>query len=53
MIVNITSKQMDITPAIREHIESRLAKLDKWQVSLISPMWCYRKSLKVLWLMPT
>ena len=37
MIVNITSKQMDITPAIREHIESRLAKLDKWQVTLISP----------------
>ncbi|EFB71051.1 ribosomal subunit interface protein [Providencia rustigianii DSM 4541] len=36
MIVNITSKQMDITPAIREHIENRLTKLDKWQVSLIN-----------------
>lgn len=37
MIINITSKQMDITPALREHIESRLTKLNKWQVSLINP----------------
>jgi len=37
MTVNITSKQMDITPAIREHIEGRLKKLDKWQTQLINP----------------
>lgn len=37
MIVNIASKQMDITPAIREHIEDRLSKLNKWQVTLINP----------------
>lgn len=37
MIVNITSKQMEITPAIREHIEDRLTKLTKWQVTLINP----------------
>lgn len=32
--VNITSKQMEITPAIRQHVEDRLAKLDKWQTHL-------------------
>lgn len=37
MIINITSKQMDITPALREHIGSRLTKLNKWQVNLINP----------------
>ncbi|MBG3014584.1 ribosome-associated translation inhibitor RaiA [Proteus faecis] len=37
MIINITSKQMEITPALREHIESRLTKLNKWQVNLINP----------------
>ena len=37
MIVNITSKQMEITPAIREHVEDRLAKLEKWQTDLINP----------------
>jgi ribosome-associated inhibitor A len=37
MTVNITSKQMDITPAIREHVEDRLKKLDKWQTHLINP----------------
>lgn len=37
MIVNITSKQMDITPAIREHVEDRLKKLEKWQTPLINP----------------
>jgi ribosomal subunit interface protein len=31
MTVNITSKQMEITPAIRQHVADRLAKLDKWQ----------------------
>ena len=29
MALNITSKQMEITPAIREHVEGRLAKLEK------------------------
>lgn len=37
MTVNITSKQMDITPAIRSHVEDRLTKLDKWQAQLINP----------------
>ncbi|PLR40906.1 ribosomal subunit interface protein [Chimaeribacter californicus] len=37
MTVNITSKQMDITDAIRQHVEDRLAKLDKWQTQLINP----------------
>jgi len=37
MMINITSKQMDITPAIRSHIEERFAKLEKWQTQLINP----------------
>ena len=37
MILNITSKQMDITPAIRSHVEDRHAKLEKWQTDLINP----------------
>ncbi|MEH0833278.1 ribosome-associated translation inhibitor RaiA [Pectobacterium cacticida] len=37
MTMNITSKQMDITPAIRQHVEDRLSKLDKWQTQLINP----------------
>ncbi|MBP2851419.1 MULTISPECIES: ribosome-associated translation inhibitor RaiA [Dickeya] len=37
MTINITSKQMDITPAIRQHVEDRLTKLDKWQAQLINP----------------
>nr|WP_113868583.1 ribosome-associated translation inhibitor RaiA [Brenneria salicis]NMN92470.1 ribosome-associated inhibitor A [Brenneria salicis ATCC 15712 = DSM 30166]RBP59344.1 SSU ribosomal protein S30P /sigma 54 modulation protein [Brenneria salicis ATCC 15712 = DSM 30166]RLM31294.1 ribosomal subunit interface protein [Brenneria salicis ATCC 15712 = DSM 30166] len=37
MTINITSKQMDITPAIRQHVEDRLSKLDKWQAHLINP----------------
>ncbi|UQY46207.1 ribosome-associated translation inhibitor RaiA [Erwinia sp. PK3-005] len=37
MIVNITSKQMEITPAIRQHVEDRLSKLEKWQTHLINP----------------
>ena len=28
MILNITSKQMEITAAIRNHVEDRLAKLE-------------------------
>ncbi|KAA8996204.1 ribosome-associated translation inhibitor RaiA [Affinibrenneria salicis] len=37
MTVNITSKQMEITAAIRQHVEDRLTKLDKWQAHLINP----------------
>ncbi|MFI8418523.1 ribosome-associated translation inhibitor RaiA [Serratia sp. NPDC078593] len=37
MTLNITSKQMDITPAIRNHVEDRLTKLEKWQAQLINP----------------
>ncbi len=37
MIMNITSKQMEITPAIRQHVEDRLSKLEKWQTHLINP----------------
>jgi len=37
MTLNITSKQMDITPAIRNHVEDRLNKLEKWQTQLINP----------------
>ncbi|HAI04438.1 MULTISPECIES: ribosome-associated translation inhibitor RaiA [Pantoea] len=37
MILNITSKQMEITAAIRNHVEDRLAKLEKWQTDLINP----------------
>ena len=37
MTLNITSKQMDITPAIRNHVEDRLTKLEKWQTQLINP----------------
>jgi len=33
--MNITSKQMEITPAIRQHVADRLAKLEKWQTHLI------------------
>lgn len=51
MIINITSKQMDITPALREHIESRLTKLNKWQVNLINPHIILTKDPKVLVLM--
>ncbi len=37
MTVNITSKHMEITPAIRQHVEDRLTKLEKWQTHLINP----------------
>ncbi|WP_291972996.1 ribosome-associated translation inhibitor RaiA [Candidatus Symbiopectobacterium sp.] len=37
MTINITSKQMEITPAILQHVEDRLTKLDKWQTHLINP----------------
>ncbi len=37
MTMNITSKQMEITPAIRQHVAYCLAKLEKWQTHLINP----------------
>ena len=48
MTLNITSKQMEITPAIREHVEGRLAKLEKWHTQLISPHFVLSKSTKRL-----
>lgn len=43
MTLNISSKQMEITPAIRTHIEDRLAKLNKWQTQLINPHFIVHK----------
>ncbi|MDO4698347.1 MAG: ribosome-associated translation inhibitor RaiA [Pasteurellaceae bacterium] len=43
MTINISSKQMDVTPAIRAHIEERLAKLNKWQTQLINPHFMIHK----------
>lgn len=43
MSINISSKQMDITPAIRSHIEARLAKLDKFHTQLINPHFMLHK----------
>ncbi|MWN04895.1 ribosome-associated translation inhibitor RaiA [Gilliamella sp. Pas-s95] len=37
MALNITSKQMDITPAIRSYLEDKFSKLDKWRAQLINP----------------
>ncbi len=37
MTMNITSKQMEITPAILQHVKERFSKLDKWQTHLINP----------------
>lgn len=37
MIIDIASKAVDITPTIRERIESRFAKLGRMQVPLITP----------------
>lgn len=37
MKIEITSKIIDITPAIRERIESRFEKLERLQVPLITP----------------
>ncbi|ASV33712.1 ribosome-associated translation inhibitor RaiA [Candidatus Hamiltonella defensa] len=35
MIVNITGKDIDITPSISERINERFKKLDKWKAQLI------------------
>ncbi len=37
MRVEITGKNIEITPSIRDRIASRFAKLEKWQVALINP----------------
>ncbi|MBI0005687.1 MULTISPECIES: ribosome-associated translation inhibitor RaiA [unclassified Gilliamella] len=37
MTLSITSKQMDITPAIRSYLEDKFSKLDKWRALLINP----------------
>lgn len=37
MILNITSKHMDITPAIRNYLEEKFTKLGKWRTELINP----------------
>lgn len=43
MQVDITSKQMEITPAIREYVETRVAKLEKWKTQLMSPHFILHK----------
>lgn len=35
MQMNITGKNIEITSAIRAHIESKFKKLEKWQVDII------------------
>ncbi|WP_070972237.1 ribosome hibernation-promoting factor, HPF/YfiA family [Vibrio sonorensis] len=35
MKINITGKNIEITSAIRTHIESKFKKLEKWQVDII------------------
>ena len=44
MTLNITSKQMDITPAIRAHVEERLVKLNKWHSIYLLCEWGLRPS---------
>ncbi|BCV65792.1 MULTISPECIES: ribosome hibernation-promoting factor, HPF/YfiA family [Shewanella] len=36
-MLKITSKQFEVTAAIRERVESRLAKLDRYDTQLINP----------------
>lgn len=52
MTMNITSKQMEITPAIRQHVADRLAKLEKWQTHLINPHIILSKEPQALLLTP-
>lgn len=35
MKINITGKSIEVTSAIRNHIEGKLKKLEKWQVDII------------------
>jgi len=37
MLIDVTSKVIDITPTIRERIETRFEKLERLQVALIAP----------------
>ncbi|NUF26493.1 ribosome-associated inhibitor A [Gilliamella bombicola] len=37
MALSITSKQMEITPAIRSYLQDKFSKLDKWRAHLINP----------------
>ncbi|WP_085164419.1 ribosome-associated translation inhibitor RaiA [Gilliamella bombi] len=37
MTLSITSKQMEVTPAIRSYLEDKFSKLDKWRALLINP----------------
>lgn len=43
MSLNISSKQMDITDAIRTHIEERVSKLEKFHTQLINPHFMIHK----------
>lgn len=43
MLIDITSKSIDITPTIRERIETRFAKLEKTQIPLIKPQFIITK----------
>ncbi|MDA9558140.1 ribosome-associated translation inhibitor RaiA [Vibrio sp.] len=36
MKINVTGKNINVTSAIRSHIESKFDKLNKWQVSIIN-----------------
>lgn len=36
MKINMTGKNIELTSAIRAHIESKFKKLEKWQVDIIS-----------------
>ncbi|WP_108649937.1 ribosome hibernation-promoting factor, HPF/YfiA family [Dongshaea marina] len=37
MQIDITSKQMEVTPAIREQIEAQFEKLRRYQLALLKP----------------
>ena len=37
MLIEITSKIIDVTPSIREYVASRFEKLERMQVPMISP----------------
>lgn len=44
MTLNITSKHMAITPAIRNYLEEKFTKLDKWHTHLINPHFVLSKA---------
>lgn len=37
VILNITGKHMDISPAIRSYLEEKFTKLSRWRAELINP----------------